>query len=118
MIHPNYPSITQYQQLVELKDYRPTTKYEYVRQARKLAQHFKCDPANLSENQLREYFVFLRQEKEWQGSAMTQARVALRSFFRENLKAGRDWTVFEDLRIARPETLPLVLTREEVALAA
>ncbi len=111
----NYPSITQYQQLVELKDYRPATKYEYVRMVRKLAEHFKGDPATLSENQLREYFVYLRQEKHWQGSAMTQARVALRSFFRENLKAGKDWTVFEDLRIARPETLPLVLTREDVA---
>jgi len=115
MINSNYPSITQYQQLVELKDYRPVTKYEYVRMVRKLAEHFKCDPATLSENQLREYFVFLRQEKHWQGSAMTQARVALRSFFRENLKAAKGWTVFEDLRIARPETLPLVLTREEVA---
>src|SRR5438045_6079526 len=116
MIITTYPSITQDQRLVELHDYRPATKYEYVLQARQLAQHYKCDPATLSENHLREYFVFLRQEKEWQGSAMTQARVALRSFFRENLKAGRDWTVFEDLRIARPETLPLVLTREEVAL--
>jgi len=116
MITNTYPSITQYQQLVELKDYRTKTKYEYVRQVRQLAQHFKCDPASLSENQLREYFVFLRVEKEWKGSAMTQARVALRSFFRENLKTGTDWTVFEDLRIARPETLPLVLTREEVAL--
>src|SRR6267143_328338 len=115
MINTTYPSITQYEQLVQLKDYRPATKYEYVRQVRQLAQHFQCDPAKLSENELREYFVFLRQEKHWQGSAMTQARVALRSFFRENLKTGKDWTVFEDLRIARPETLPLVLTREEVA---
>jgi len=115
MIYTNYSSIIQYQQLVELKDYRPVTKYEYVRMVRKLAEHFKCDPASVSENQLREYFVFLRQEKHWQGSAMTQARVALRSFFRENLKAGKDWTVFEDLRIARPESLPLVLTREDVA---
>ena len=46
---------------------------------------------------------------------MTQARVALRSFFREVLKVGQDGTVFEDLRIARPEPLPLVLTREEVS---
>jgi site-specific recombinase XerD len=115
MINDNYPSITQYQQLVELKDYRPVTKYGYVRLVRKLAAHFKCDPATLSENQIREYFVFLRQEKHWQGSAMTQARVALRSFFRESLKGAKDWTVFEDLRIARPQPLPLVLTREEVA---
>ena len=115
MIYPNYPSITKYQQLVELKDHSLLTKTRYVHLVRKLAEHFKCDPATLSENQLREYFLFLRQEKHWQGSAMTQARVALRSFFRENLKAGKDWTVFEELRIARPEPLPVVLSREEVA---
>src|SRR5208283_4075656 len=28
---------------------------------------------------------------------------------------GKDWTVFEELRIARPEPLPLVLSREQVA---
>ncbi len=110
----NYPSIIQYQQLVELKDLRPATKYRYVRLVRTLAEHFKCDPATLSENQLREYYVFLRQEKHWKGSAMTQARVALRSFFRETLTVGKDWTVFEDLCIARPEPLPLVLSQEEV----
>src|SRR6266446_7740050 len=115
MIYTNYPSITQYQQLVELKDYRPVTKYEYVRMVRKLAEHFKSDPASLSEKQVREYFLFLRQEKHWQGSAMTQARVALRYFFRESLTVGKDWTVFEELRIARPEPLPLVLSREQVA---
>jgi site-specific recombinase XerD len=111
----NYPSIAQFEQLVQLKDYRPVTRYEYVRLVRKLAEHFKCDPATLSENQVREYFLFLRQEKHWQGSAMTQARVALRSFFRESLTVGKDWTVFEELRIARPEPLPLVLSREQVA---
>jgi integrase len=39
----------------------------------------------------------------------------LRSFFREHLKLGLDWSVFEDLRIAPPQSLPLVLTREQVA---
>src|SRR3989442_660433 len=53
----NYPSITQFQQLVELRDYRPATKKEYVRYVCKLAEHFQCDPATLSENQIREYFL-------------------------------------------------------------
>ena len=44
----NYPSISQFQQLVELKDYRPATKKEYVRYVCKLAEHFQCDPATLS----------------------------------------------------------------------
>ena len=114
-MHINYPSITRFEQLVQLKDYRAGTCYRYLQVVRKLAEHFTCDPATLSEDQVRAYFLFLRQEKHWQGSAMTQARVALRGFFREAVTAGKEWTVFEELRIARPEPLPLVLSREEVA---
>lgn len=114
-MHINYPSITRFEQLVQLKDHRPATRYRYVRVVRKLAEHFKCDPAILSEDQVRVYFLYLRQDKHWQGSAMTQARVALRAFFRESLTVGKAWTVFEELRIARPEPLPLVLSRQEVA---
>jgi DNA-binding MarR family transcriptional regulator len=48
MKYTSYPSITQFQQLVELKDYRKPTKKEYVRYVRKLAEHFQCDPATLT----------------------------------------------------------------------
>jgi hypothetical protein len=44
----NYPSITQFQQLVELKDYREPTRKEYVRYLRKLAEHFQCDLAKVN----------------------------------------------------------------------
>lgn len=110
----NYPSFTQFQQLVELKDYAPPTKTEYVRQVRKLAEHFQCDPAGLTENQLREYFLFLRQQKQIGRSLMNMAKCALRCFFQDCLKIG-DWTVFADLRISRPVVLPVVLSRQEVA---
>jgi len=111
----SYPSITRFEQLVQLRDYRQATRYRYVRVVRQMAEYFHADPATLCEDQLRQYFLYLRQEKDWQGSAMTQARVALRAFYRECLSLGVDWTVFEELRIARPEPLPLVLSREEVA---
>ena len=70
----NYPSITQFQQLVELKDYRPATKKEYVRYVCKLAEHFQCDPATLSENQIRQYFLFLRQHKHYKAAPMKAAK--------------------------------------------
>ena len=54
MKYTSYPSITKFQQLVELKDYRKPTKKEYVRYVRKLAEHFQCDPATLTEDQLRQ----------------------------------------------------------------
>jgi len=109
-----YPSIQQYAQLVELKDYRPATKKEYVRMVRRLGDHVQCDPAALNENQIREYFLFLRQEKKFGRSAMTIAKAALRGFFCEQLKV-QGWTVFNELRIACPQVLPVVLSREEVA---
>jgi len=65
MLTPNYPSIAKFQQLVELKDYRPPTQQEQVRYVRKLAVHVQCDPATLTENQVCDYFLFLRQHKHY-----------------------------------------------------
>lgn len=109
----NYPSITQFQQHVELKDFRAPTKKEYVRYVRKLAEHFQCDPATLTEDQLREYFLFLRQHKRYQPATMKGAKYSLLCFFVEHLKH-KDWSVFRDVRVAKPEVLPIVLSRAEV----
>jgi len=113
-IVPTPPSLTKFADFVQLKDYRPPTKDEYVRYLRKLGEHYQCDPASLSQDQVRAYFLFLRQEKRYGGSAMKLARCALRAFFRDCLHVP-DWTVFEEVRIAPPQTLPLVLAREQVA---
>jgi integrase/recombinase XerD len=110
----NYPpSIVEFKRYLELRDYRPPTKKEYVRQAWKLAQHFECDPATLAENQVRQYYLFLREEQRWSPGLMKMAKWALKAFYTEHLKI-TDWTVFEDLRVAEPKTVPMVLSREEV----
>jgi integrase len=109
----SYPSIQKFTQLVELKDYRPQTKQAYVSMACRLGGHFQCDPATVSEDQLRAYFVFLRQERQLKPNTLKHAKFALRCFFQECVKVA-GWTVFEDFRIAKPTVLPLVLSREEV----
>ena len=110
-----FPSLAKFSDFVQLKDYRQPTKDEYVHYVRKLGEHYHCDPATLTEDQLRGYFLFLRQEKKFGGSAMKLARCSLRAFFRDCLHVS-GWTVFEEVRIAPPQTLPLVLSREEVAI--
>jgi integrase len=109
----NYPSISKFQQLVELKDYRPATKKEYVRYVCKLAEHFQCDPATLTENQIREYFLFLRQHKRYKPAPMKAAKYSLLCFFVDCVKV-QGWTVFKEVRIAEPQVLPIVLSRPEV----
>lgn len=109
----NYASIHQFQHFVELKDYRPATKKEYVRYVCKLAEHFQCDPATLCENQIRQYFLFLRQHKHYQAAPMKAAKYSLLAFFLDCVKV-QNWTVFGEVRIAEPEVLPIVLGRSEV----
>lgn len=109
----NYPSITQFEQHVELKDFRKPTKKEYVRYVRKLAEHFQCDPATLTEDQLRQYFLFLRQHKRYKAATMKGAKYSLLCFFVEHLKQ-KQWSVFKELRVAKPLVLPTVLSRQEV----
>ena len=115
MLNSTVPSIATFAAFVQLKDYRQPTKKEYIRYVRRLGDHYQCDPATLSEDQIRAYYLELRQVRKFGGSAMKIAKCALRCFYREHLKLGLTWTVFEDLRIAPPQTLPLVLTREQVA---
>jgi site-specific recombinase XerD len=113
-LHQTHPSIAKFQQFVELKDFRPPTKKEYVRYVRKLAEHFNCDPLALTEDQLRQYFLFLRQEKHYTRSPMKAAKFSLRSFFVDcHQRTG--WTVFNEVGIAEPLILPVVLSRQEVA---
>lgn len=109
-----HSSIIKFTAFVQLKDFRNPTKKEYVRYVRRLADHFKCDPATLSEDQLRTCFLFLRQEKKFGGSAMKIARCSFRCFYRECLRI-EGWTVFEEVRCAPSQTLPFVLSREQVA---
>jgi len=115
MINSNIPSIATFAAFVQLKDYRQPTKKEYVRYVRRLGDHYQCDPATLTEDQIRAYYLELRQVRQFGASAMKVAKCAFRCFFREHLKLGLTWTVFEELRIAPPQTLPLVLAREQVA---
>ena len=108
-----HSSITQFKEHVELKDYRPATKEAYVRCLWRLAEHYNAEPAQLTEDQLRRYFLFLREEQQASPSTMKMAKWALRCFYRECVKTP-GWTVFDDLRVAEPQTLPVVLAREEV----
>lgn len=111
----DYLCIQQFRDFVELRDYAPATKDEYVRYVRVTARHCGQDPATLTQDQLREFFLHVRQSKRYSPVALNSLKCSLRLFFRGHLQIGQDWRVFEDLRIHRGQTLPVVLNREEVA---
>ncbi len=111
----NYPSIEQFREFVELRDYAPATKTEYVRYLCVAARHFGSDPAGATEVQVRDFFLHVRQTKRYSPVALNLLKCALRLFYRDLIKVADGWRVFSDLRIQRDETIPVVLSQEEVA---
>lgn len=109
-----HPSLRQFSDFLHLQDLRPRTRIDYVRQVRRLGSHYSADPATLSEEQVRGYFTHLRAELALGNSALSVTRSAIRLFFLEHLRV-KEWRLFEDLRVRRMRSVPLVLSIEEVA---
>lgn len=77
------------------------------------ARHFECDPTGLTERQVADFLLMLRCERKYAPSSMAQTIVALRTFFRDHL--GHEWVLWKTVRVRQSESLPWVLSREEVA---
>jgi integrase/recombinase XerD len=88
------------------------TQEAYLRAVRHLSVHHRTPPDQLTEQQLREYFLFVKNEKRWAPASLRLAFYGIRFFYRR--VAPRQWATLERLTIPRSHTLPDVLTREEV----
>jgi integrase len=66
----------------------------------------------LTDEHVRSYFLYLREEKKLARSSINVAVYAVRFLCATTLR--RDWPVFELLRVKMPERLPVVLSRQEV----
>lgn len=110
--HP-YESMARFAQALSLRYDANRTRHSYYRQLRLLQEYFGCDPAQLTEAQVRDYFLFVKLKKHWKPKSIRQTRAALQSFFVE-LLGHTDWTVFAQVRAKDHDTLPAVLTRAQV----
>ncbi len=97
---------------MQLAGYSSKTQQAYVGAVRQLFNHFQCAPAQLSEEQLREYFLYLANERKVSRPTATIALCGVKFFFEHTLQ--RDWTALELIRPRREKKLPVVLSREEV----
>lgn len=112
--HP-YVSMDRYAQLLALRYDCNRTRHAYYRQLRLVQEHFGCDPKALSQDHIREYLLFLKFQKHWKPNTMRQAVACLRLFFHEMLNAG-PWEVFSQIRTKDLDSLPVVLSREQIRL--
>jgi site-specific recombinase XerD len=110
--HP-FDSMARFADALALRYDANRTRHAYYRQLRLLHEHFACDPAQLTESQLRDYFLFVKLKKQWKPKSIRQAVAATRMFF-VDLLGHSQWTVFWQVRTKDHDTLPAVLTRRQV----
>jgi len=97
---------------MQLRGYSPKTQEAYLRAVRQLAEYFGKSPAALTEEDLRDYFIYLKTEKRASRSTCTQALCGIKFLFQHTL--GKDWKTFELVRPPKEKKLPVVLSQEEV----
>jgi integrase/recombinase XerD len=97
---------------LRIRNYAPTTVDCYVRSVADFARHFKQSPDRLGTEEIRQWQLYLLNEKKVKRSTFVQAVCGLRFFYRITLNRAMD---IERIRYPRCERkLPVILGKEEV----
>lgn len=110
--HP-YPSMKQFAGFLALRFNTPRTRHSYYRQMRLVHEFCEADPATITEEGLRDYFLYVKTKKLWMPKTIRQSAASARLFFVEMMEHA-DWKVFSKIRTKDLEQLPAVITRDEI----
>lgn len=94
-----------------LRDFRALTQHSYETAVRQFLRWANTEPEELNEDAVRNYILYLREEKKLSASSVNVAVCGLRFFFTYTVP--REWPVFGLFRAKIPERLPVVLARSE-----
>jgi integrase/recombinase XerD len=97
---------------MQLRGLAERTQESYVLVVRQLAVYYRRSLDEIGEQELRQYFLYLKNEKKVSRSTSTLALCGIKFFYERTL--GREWTVFESIRPPKEEKLPVVLSLGEV----
>lgn len=97
---------------MQLHGFAAKTQDAYVRAVKQMAEYYHQSPELISEEQLRQYLLYLQNEKHVAASTFTIALCGLKFFYERTLQ--RTWRTFELARPVPEKKLPVVLSIEEV----
>jgi integrase/recombinase XerD len=97
---------------MQLRGLSAKTQDAYVRAVRQLAEHYGKSPDRITEEELRQYFLYLKNVKRASRSACTVALCGLKLFYQRTIK--RDWPTLDLVRSPREKKLPVVFSTAEV----
>jgi integrase/recombinase XerD len=97
---------------LQLHGLAPKTQQCYLDAVKHLAQHYRRAPDQISEGEIRQYFLYLLNEKQVAESTFRIHLYGIRFFYERTLQ--RPWPVFELTRPRPRQKLPAVLSPQEV----
>ncbi len=97
---------------LQLKGYSNNTQDLYVRAVRQLCEHYNKCPGQITEEELRDYFLYGKNVKKWARSTSTVALCGIKFFYENTIK--RPWPTLLFIRPGHEKKLPVVLSRDEV----
>jgi len=97
---------------MQLKGLAVRTQEAYVNAVLQLSRHIKKAPDNIAEEELREYFLYLKTEKQVADSTFSIALCGIKFFYEQTLK--KEWHTLQLVRPDRKKKLPVVFSMEEV----
>jgi len=97
---------------MQLRGLSARTQEAYARAVWQLAQHYHRRPDQLSDQDLRQYFLYLTNEKKIARPTATIALCGIKFFYEQTLQ--QLWPTLRFVRPPREWKLPVVLSRKEV----
>jgi len=97
---------------LQLRGLSERTQEAYVRAVRQLSEHYHKSPDLITEAELRQYFLFIKNVKHYSRPTMTIAICGIKFFYERTLQ--REWTIFNLVRPAPEKKLPVILSLAEV----
>ena len=97
---------------LQLRGLSERTQELYVRSVWQLAAHYHTSPDQITEEELRGYFLHIKNVKRYSRSANTIALCGIKFFYEHPRK--REWSTLTFVRAPREQKLPAVLSVDEV----
>jgi len=96
---------------MQLHGYAAKTQEAYVGAVRSLAKYYKRSPGDITQEEVRAYFLWLVKERGVARSTLTIHLSGIKFLFEVTLK--REWIIFNLVRPQKRKKLPVVLSVEE-----
>lgn len=97
---------------LQLRGYAERTQNSYARSVRQLENYWHVPAEEISEQQVRDYFLYCRNDVGWSAATMRIAYSGIKFFYTKTLP--QDWETLKLLKMKRLSTPPTVLSIDEV----